>query len=243
MLTGRQGATDAVFGSSSTGSASADAAAGGAAPSLAVLVADHTTESVADLGSDLVAPHDATWRARTRDVAVSDASRGSAAGNAVTLSTVRTRALLAAGPALTGSGSLTLEADQEAEARSRATLVALTFTDHRAVARSDRDVRMSGPVSVSARNRTTSTSVTNPAVDGPGVSPALVVALLRELADHVALSQSRRRHRQHLAARAGLGGRRLHRPQRRPPRRLGACCPTGSPSSAAGRSGCSPSPS
>ena len=190
VLTGRQGATDAVFGSSSTGSASADAAAGGAAPSLAVLVADHTTESVADLGSDLVAPHDATWRARTRDVAVSDASRGSAAGNAVTLSTVRTRALLAAGPALTGSGSLTLEADQEAEARSRATLVALTFTDHRAIARSDRDVRMSGPVTVSARNRTTSTSVTNPAVDGPGVSPALVVALLRDLADHVALSQS-----------------------------------------------------
>ena len=190
VLTGRQGATDAVFGSSSTGSATADAAAGGAAPSLAVLVADHTTESVADLGSDLVAPHDATWRARTRDVAVSDASRGSAAGNAVTLSTVRTRALLAAGPALTGSGALTLEADQEAEARSRATLVALTFTDHRAVARSDRDVRMSGPVTVSARNRTTSTSVTNPAVHGPGVSPALVVALLRDLADHVALSQS-----------------------------------------------------
>ena len=137
-----------------------------------------------------MAPHDATWRARTRDVAVSDASRGGAAGNAVTLSTVRTRALLAAGPALTGSGSLTLEADQDAEARSRATLVALTFTDHRAIARSDRDIRMSGPVTVWARNRTTSASVTNPAVDGPGVSPALVVALLRELADHVALSQS-----------------------------------------------------
>ena len=190
VLSGREGATDAVFGSSSTASASAAAAAGGAAPSLAVLVADHSTESVADLGSDLVAPHDATWRARTRDVAVSDASRGSAAGNAVTLSTVRTRALLADGPALTGSGSLTLEADQQAEARSRATLVAVTFTDHRAIARSDRDVRMSGPVTVSARNRTTSTSVTNPAVDGAGVSPALVVALLRDLADHVALSQS-----------------------------------------------------
>ena len=168
VLTGRHGATDATFRSSSSGLASAEAAAGGAAPSLAVLVSDHATDSLADSGSDLVAPHDAAWRARTRDVAISDASHGSSAGNAITLSTVRTRALLAAGPALVGTGSLTLEADQEAEARSRATLVALTFTDHRAIARSDRDVRMGGPVTVSARNRTTSTSVTNPAVDGPG---------------------------------------------------------------------------
>ena len=179
------GTTDVAFRSDSTGRSTAGAD-GTKASSLVVLVVDHATDSVVGDDSDLVAPHDASIVARTDDDARADATGD--AGSAITLSTVSTRALLGSGPALEGTGNLLLSADQTAAARTTGSLVALTFARHTTTVRSDRDVTMAGGAQFSSTGRSTTWARTLPTLASSPVLAAAMLAVLRSLADEVAVA-------------------------------------------------------
>ena len=179
------GTTDVAFRSQSTGRSIAGAN-GAEAPSLVVLVVDHATDSALADGSDLAAPHDARITSHTDDDAAADATGD--AGSAITLSTVSTRALLGFGPALNGSGDLWVTADQSAAARTTGSLVALTFARHTTTVRSDRAVTMAGGAQFAATGRSTTSARTLPTATSPSIVAAQLLAMLRSLADQVAVA-------------------------------------------------------
>ena len=124
--------------------------------------------------------------ARTSDVSSATSSAAAAAGTALTLATVTTRAILGAGPLLTLTGGLDLQAVQDSVARSAAALVALTFARHTVTARSDRGLQVAGSARIAATGTSRVSSATAPLAGGPLLVAAEAVAAGRALSDSLA---------------------------------------------------------
>lgn len=160
--------------------------ASGDAPALAVLVVDHATTSGIGTDSALFGGHNVAVTASTDDVSTSTASSTDGGSSAITMATVRTEAVLDAGPVLVLSGDLDLLADQSATAGSTADRVAVVLASHQVRAASDRGLRVAGAARIHASGVSHVGSMVPARATAPAFLADEVLASSRTLVDGIA---------------------------------------------------------